>query len=632
VAGQTYRHALSTHGPALLRFRLDGKFRRFVCDIAFNDDVPRGASQCSFAVLADGQQVASAAHVVAGDPPRRLIAAIDGARELELVVDTNRWEHCHSVWLDPFVDEVPCGEGNQKISDCLGRIEVTVPAARPRAARCIATVVTGAYAALLDDMLGSLFANSECQDALVVVFSVGDDADCRRIAAKYGALIIPCQLTSRLAVNIKSLLYSVARIVDADFFLCMDADMLVLQDLRPVFAALAACPASSILACREGNTHFFRDLEHVLTGAYGGQPADIAYLLGTTNGEASYPLVVNDGLFAGSRGALLALDDAISRMRNAAAWVDARRDIGYRNQFIFNLALARLRAGVELDPSCNLQLHTQDAELRLTGGRVEAIWNGRPVRVLHFSGCGRNKYPAWRGHYARVQAPLLGGGEGDRYADFVSALRAWVGRHGIGALTWSFYGTSDGTSARVRDPSVFPLFALLHHIVRANGCVRVLETGTAKGVSAACLATAVAGRPGGRVVTFDPSPQATRLELWGALPAETASCIEQRVLGSIEGMSAALARQERYEAALLDSMHYEDHVWAEFQLAAQLVCPGGLILIHDARLAGHTVEQALQRIEAAGYGVTRLWTAEAGVTEDDSLGLAVIENRKRRVS
>jgi hypothetical protein len=44
-----------------------------------------------------------------------------------------------------------------------------------------------------------------------------------------------------------------------------------------------------------------------------------------------------------------------------------------------------------------------------------------------------------------------------------------------------------------------------------------------------------------------------------------------------------------------------------------------------------TVGEALQRIEAAGYGVVRLWTAEGGVCEDDRFGLAVIENRCRLV-
>jgi hypothetical protein len=93
-------------------------------------------------------------------------------------------------------------------------------------------------------------------------------------------------------------------------------------------------------------------------------------------------------------------------------------------------------------------------------------------------------------------------------------------------------------------------------------------------------------------------------------------------------MEAALAAGEQYEAALLDSLHEADHVWAEFQLATKLVCPSGLILIHDANYVGGTVPATLARIEEAGYNVVKLWAAEGGIAEDDHLGLALIENRR----
>jgi predicted O-methyltransferase YrrM len=173
------------------------------------------------------------------------------------------------------------------------------------------------------------------------------------------------------------------------------------------------------------------------------------------------------------------------------------------------------------------------------------------------------------------------------------------------------------------------LLGVLHYLIRANGCVRVLETGTAQGVSAACLASAVASRPGGRVVSFDPSPHAERKELWADLPAMFQACIEERSVGSLEGMAAALQLGEQYHGALLDSLHTEEHVWDEFQLAARLVCPSGLILIHDPLYAFGTVELALRRIEASGYNVARLWAAESGIAEDDHLGLALIVNARR---
>jgi hypothetical protein len=131
------------------------------------------------------------------------------------------------------------------------------------------------------------------------------------------------------------------------------------------------------------------------------------------------------------------------------------------------------------------------------------------------------------------------------------------------------------------------------------------------------------------VVTFDPYVLPERGDLWQSLPPPMGGCIDARTIGSLEGMTAALAAGERFDAALLDSIHTAEHVWAEFELARQLVCPGGLIVVHDVRYAHGTVERALKQIEAAGYGVTRLWTADSGVPEDDNLGLAVIENRTR---
>lgn len=624
-----YPHALSSHPPAHLTFHLGGRFSRFCCQVALNDDVAAGVSHADFIVLADGRQVATTTHVLAGAEPCPLQANISGAQRLELVVKTSRWEYCHAIWLDPQVDDGTVDGTTEKLLDCLGRAEITLPISPPRTDRCIATVVSPGFEKLLDDMLGSFYANSGCQDALVLVFALDANAACEQVAAKYQATLVRCRSRARINATSKAVLYSAARFVEARQFLCLDADMLVLGNLNPIFAALDACPEGSILVCREGNGNGINTLEQALRTIYWDPSADLQRLLGKNADEANYPLVVNDGLFAGNAEALLALDGVIRAMPFAAEWTDQRRTIWWRNQFIFNLALARLHCGVELDATYNVQLHVQDVEIHHTQGRIQATWHGRPVRVLHFSGVGRRKYPQWRNLFAHVPDPLVGSGAGDGYTAFLAVLRAWVGQHGLAAMAWSFYGTTDARTARVSDPATLPLLALLHYLIRSNGCVRVLEAGTARGISAACLASAVVHQPDARVVTFDPYLHPERAELWAALPEKMSACIEARATGSLEGMAAALEAGERYDAALLDSIHTEEHVWAEFQLAAQLVCEGGLILIHDARYAFGTVEQALRRIEAAGYGVVRLWTAEGGVCQDDRLGLAVIENRRQ---
>lgn len=626
VENRIYEHALGTHPPARLVFDVAGRYSTFRCKVAMNDDVPRGRSYADFFVHVDGRVIASLQNVAAGSAPRELVADISGARRLELSVRSAQWQYSHAVWLEPLLDTTPLTD-DAKLVDPLLRTEIARMTI-PRAERCIGTVVSPGFETFLDDMLGSLIANGNCPDARLIVFAVNANDRCADVAAKYGATLIPCRPLRNVTASIKSALYAMASVVDARHYVAIDADTLVTGELHPLFAALDALPDRTILACRDGNGRYWENLGHGFRDCYGGTCEEMA-MLQLTESELQYPLIVNDGVFAASRYAMLALEAELRSMPNAASWLDGAPAIGWRNQFLFNLALARLGAGVELDGRWNVQMHSCDVEWDTSTPRLRATWQGSPAHIVHFSGSGKTKYLPLQGRYANIARPLVGPVHGDGYAQFLAALRSWVGGHGMDVLAWSFYGTSDGQSGIVHDASVFPLFAALHYLVRANGVTRILECGTARGISTACLASAVVHRHDGGVVTLDLAAWPDREDLWDALPPAMKACIEPRTTESLEGMRAALAAGERYEAALLDTLHTAEHVWAEFDLARQLVCPGGLILIHDPLWRGGTVEQALKQIESAGFGVVRLWSAESGVAEDDKLGLAVIENRRR---
>jgi hypothetical protein len=401
VEGKGFEHALSTHAPARLVFRLGGRSGRFRARVALNDDVPAGATNAAFSVFADDRLLAVAPHVEPG-VSEVLEANVNGAEELELRVETTRFDYCHALWLDP---EIELADGSdavpQTLVDCLGRTEITLSKNSLRAKRCIATVASVGFAEMLDDLLGSIRSYANCPDALLVVFNIDSDDGCDRIAERHGAKTVHCARLGPKNATLKSLMYSAARVIDAEQFLCLDADMLVVGDLSPVFGMLEACPAASLLACREANSHYHQNVEHVLTTTYYGNPADLERIQGVKTDDGSYPLVVNDGLFAGDREALLALDAVIRGWPGAQAWVDELWHNSWRNQFIFNFAMARLRSGIELDAAYNVQLYWHDAELFEAQGRVRAKFRGRPVRVLHFNGTSRNKYPEWRPLIAR---------------------------------------------------------------------------------------------------------------------------------------------------------------------------------------------------------------------------------------
>lgn len=627
VGGIEYHNSISAHGSSIVEFQIDGQFDHFESQVAINDDSIGADTSADFLVIADGLVVGVATNVIPGDPRRFLTADIRGARELKLVVAAHRWDHCHSVWLNPRLSrrgEKPPVVG----TDCLGRATIVPPGEPIEAGICIATVGSPGFEGWIDDLFASIRANSCLEQVKFVIFFLGESGTLDAIARKYHATVIRCNALAPIGPATKSILYSVGRYVDAEKYLCIDADTLVLGDLRPMMAAIESSPPGSIHVCRD--SAWFRDLSEAMERLYCGSASDISMLLnGIDQKESEYGLIVNDGVFAADRPALNALDELIRHLPNAPGWVDQNPECGWRNQFIFNLALAKAKCGRELNPAFNVQVQSWNARFSDTSGVIHAEWNGQRASIVHFCGGGRGRYPEWRNRFARV--PLSIGADAfqrDYFGTFRDALQQWVGNSGQKQLAWSFYGTSDGQDAVIRDFERFGLYSTLHWLVRSNGCSRVIETGTARGVSAACLAAAVAHRTEPLVVSIDCAVMSERDVLWDLLPLEVRACIETRQQDSLVALAECASRGETFHAALLDTIHECDYVLKEFELARQIVCPGGLIFVHDPLYRYGTVADAICAIDRMGYRVITLWSAEGGEKEDDGLGLAVIENRK----
>lgn len=392
VGGRPYRSALSTHPPARVRFAVPAGMRRFSCAVALNDDVIERSAHAAFAVVADGRVVAEAPHVRAGAAAIPLVADVTGVAVLELVVSTSTWAFCHAVWLDPTLDDEDSAgvRAGSVMTDPLQRADLTIPAGLETVDRCIATAASAGFETWLDDLLASVRFNGGCPDARLVVFALDDAASVHEVAERHGAVVVRCCPRRRLDPTSKSVVYSVASLIPAQRFVCLDADMLVLDDLSPLFAAIEACPAQAILLCGEGNDHGIPDLRTALDVAYGGGPDPPFFKRASAAGRS--PLVVNDGLLAGSRTAFLALERQVRELPGAVRWTDQRPDIRWRNQFVVNVALAMLGSAVELDPVWNLQMHVQDLDVQ--GGH--ARWHGRDVRVLHFSGAAKGRHGPFR--------------------------------------------------------------------------------------------------------------------------------------------------------------------------------------------------------------------------------------------
>ncbi|WP_437534811.1 glycosyltransferase family 2 protein [Sorangium sp. So ce726] len=288
--------------------------------------------------------------------------------------------------------DVPPPAGRDAFRDCLDAANVTLPDAPLRAERCVAVVAGEGQARLLDALLDSIERRGCIPDALKVVFIEGVSPGCERVAAQHRAEVVRCRATRAPSPALKGALYSMARAVDARQYLCLDADLLVLDSLAELFEQHARLPAGKVLIAPESMPGRPVSLGAALTSIYHGTAGEIASLTRGDPALAAYPHVVNDGLFVADRVGLEAVDGWLRSSAGIVQWVHGRRDVGWRQKAALNLALASIGADVALDPSYNVQLHAERAE---PDGGSGARWRGGRARVLHFNGAGRRLHAAW---------------------------------------------------------------------------------------------------------------------------------------------------------------------------------------------------------------------------------------------
>jgi len=101
VCGRDVLHGLSAHAPSRLRYELAGKYSEFRTTVGVADDAVRFRTRCTFIVRIDGMDSCEPVTITAGASPRLITLGVRAARWMELVVSSDRFEHAHSVWIDP---------------------------------------------------------------------------------------------------------------------------------------------------------------------------------------------------------------------------------------------------------------------------------------------------------------------------------------------------------------------------------------------------------------------------------------------------------------------------------------------------------------------------------------------------
>jgi hypothetical protein len=279
--------------------------------------------------------------------------------------------------------------------DCLESTEIlltTVPAARDL---CIAVVASESMAPLLDGLLTTLKRRGGCGDIPITVLAAGRNEYVEAVRRSHGVEVVPCRALRGTGPNLKGALYSLATVVKARQYLCLDADLLVLGELRSLFSRLDTSPPGSMLVAAEGPPGRTLRLAEGLEVVHRASREEIDKLCGDPSLKDRV-LCVNDGVMLADRTAFEAVDRAVRDNPEWLGWCFARQDVRWRQKGVLTLALASGGRPLDLDPLDNLQLHATSVQEDVVEGEVRALWDGKAVRVLHFNGVGRRYWDQWR--------------------------------------------------------------------------------------------------------------------------------------------------------------------------------------------------------------------------------------------
>lgn len=240
----------------------------------------------------------------------------------------------------------------ERLWDCLDRAECQLPAPAARSAACVATVADLGDSAALDAFLTALSRCGGSAKPAVVVFAEEGDVACEQVVRRHHAILAPYRRCGCPEASLHSLLYSVARVVDADKYLCLSCRSRLTGSLGPLFSALDALHEDSLLLGPPAAETV--PWEWLTSGPAPGElneenRKDILFLTGEAGPDE--PMVRrHPGVFAGRHRAMLSLDDRLRRWQPfAAAWIDGGGDqSAWREEAVFSLAVANCGAAVEM--------------------------------------------------------------------------------------------------------------------------------------------------------------------------------------------------------------------------------------------------------------------------------------------
>ena len=389
VNGLSFDHYISAHPPAILKYRIPEKAQYFSCQLALNDSSEEFAT-VDFEFIVDGD-TKYFAHNVGKFSIVNVSFLLDNNSILEIKVISTNKIICHSLILNPAFstnkpDYILCPIHKSKIS--------TEKYTKEKYNVCIASFVDSKFIKYAEVLQKTIKDKTNLNIKFVYLGeSTPDIIDfCQRtnsifipIFCVYGEDIANKQVQ---AIYHKPSTYSIAKIINANIYIIIDVDIVCTSDINLLVERIESNNPESISVCKDAHTEglSFGDLIIAEWSAYKGS-VNNKHMLRMTPKELSSPLIINSGVIAGKRKAILGVEDTMRRlMPSSIFYLNDKISEPVREQALMNLSMIKYGEVELLHKKYNLQVLWEELNFEYDGKQIKAFSEDFEPCFAHFNG------------------------------------------------------------------------------------------------------------------------------------------------------------------------------------------------------------------------------------------------------
>lgn len=389
VNGLSFDNYISAHPSAILKYRIPESSQYFSCQIALNDSSEE-FSAVDFEFIVDGD-TKYYSHNVGKFTLVDVAFLLENNSTLEIrIISTNKII-CHSLIINPIFsskkpNHILCPIHKSKIS--------TEKYTKEKFNVCIASFIDTKFIKYAEILQQTILDKSTTE--IKFVYLGESSSEIIDFCQKTNSIFIPitCVYGQDIAnkqvqaIYHKPSTYSIAKIINANIYIIIDVDMICTSDINLLVERIESNNPESISVCKDAHTEglTFGDLIIAEWSAYKGSVAN-KHMLRLTPKELSSPLIINSGVIAGKKKAILGVEDTMRRlMPSSIFYLNDKISEPVREQALMNLSMIKYGEVELLHKKYNLQVLWEELNFEYDGKNIKAFSEDFEPCFAHFNG------------------------------------------------------------------------------------------------------------------------------------------------------------------------------------------------------------------------------------------------------